>query len=129
MSIFFRKKTLSELSKKNNNDNYCNDLICRSYSVESSFLPHNFVPMIKPKKNAKRIIPLDRFIIQERQRCISEDEDEVKKSKRLFCDIDRKRSNSVKNLFINNKTEMILFKKNKHIASSIFKKLSSKNKN
>lgn len=129
MSEFFRKKTLIEISNKNDND--CNIRICRSYSVESSFLPRNFVPMIKPKKNSKRIIPLDEFIIQERQRCISDDEAEVKSSKRSFSDIDSniQRSNSVKNLFIRNKTEMILFKKNNKKASSIFKKLSSKNKN
>lgn len=126
MSDFFQKKTLSEISNKNSNDTDCNVRICRSYSVESSFLPLNFVPMIKPKKNSKRIIPLDEFIIQERQRCMSEDE---KKSKRMFCDIDRKRCYSLKHHFINNKNEIFLFKKKKHKATSIFKKLSSKNKN
>lgn len=64
-------------------DNNNNFRIYRSYSVECSFLPSNFVPTIKPKQSVRQVNPLHltNEIINEKNN-MSEDENENKKKKR-----------------------------------------------
>lgn len=64
-------------------DNNNNFRIYRSYSVECSFLPSNFVPTIKPKQSVGQVNPLhlSNGIIHEKNN-MSEDENENKKKKR-----------------------------------------------
>lgn len=77
--------TISPIAKEKDDDECDNNnfRICRSYSVECSFLPRNFVPTIKPKQSIKQINPLQltNGIIHEKNN-MSEDESENKRKKR-----------------------------------------------
>ena len=76
---------ISPIAKEKDDDECDNNnfRICRSYSVECSFLPRNFVPTIKPKQSIKQINPLQltKGIIHETNN-LSEDESENKRKKR-----------------------------------------------
>ena len=80
--------TISPIAKEKDDDECDNNnfRICRSYSVECSFLPRNFVPTIKPKQSIKQINPLQltNGIIHEKNN-MSEDESENKRKKRPNC--------------------------------------------